>query len=76
MVAGPRGNHTQWWCVVRSSDAEEDEEGVDVDTAMTVLEDSDLVHHDDVQAGCFIFDQSAVLLMARSLSNDCYNYAC
>lgn len=63
---------TKEFCAAPNSDVEGDGEGVDVDTAMSLMEDTDLVRRDDDQDDCFIFDQSNVLVMVRPPSS----YAC
>lgn len=59
-------NNAQQCCAVNNSDLEDADEGIDVDTALSLMEDTDLVRHDDDQAASFVFDQSAVLVMART----------
>lgn len=56
-------------CAVENSDVDDDGDEIDVDTAMSLMEDTDLVRHDDDQVACFIFDQSTVLLMVRPPSS-------
>jgi hypothetical protein len=53
---------------VGNSDAEggEGDDEIDMDSALNMMEDSNLVVHDDDQAGCFTFDQTTVVFMARS----------